>query len=617
MARKSTSPRWVSAKKLAKPSQAKSPAKSSQARAFVTSMPLSVSAGALPDVNMPLAPELAIQRQMRMESLKAELLSLIAEGKAESAIDSVLGMMSTLEESNEDLAWRAIRAERLHFGRNTQKLSRKALGQLFLAFGGDAETEKSATEPPVPSPEEPEQVDDEAPAKSEDAEVDGADDEASPLKKRRKRVSSMKVTQDVERNVKSSPLSDEELTCTTCGKQMVVFGHVDHERFTYVPPKIVVHVERREKAGCDCCRKDITVAARSEAPSVKRKVDASLLAKLVAEKCALALPLERQRRELRGLGLDIPEKTLASYWAYAIDLLEPIGVCALAEVFAMGVVGADDSHLKTLDKADKRGVFRGHLWCFVGTEGVVSEPERVAYGYTPSWNATEIRTWFAAIDGDIQCDGYAGYSREVEDDDGETLVAVPPERRLGCGMHIRAKFHAALVANDGRAAIPLKHFADLYAIEADCKARGLDAQARAEERRRRSLPVLDALDAWVDDLHPKLLPKSPLRKATTYAINQRAFFRRCFSDGRFEIDNGRVERRIRNFAVGRRNFLFTGSPRGGERLAIAYTLVDNCTILGIDPFVYLVDVINKLEAGWPLRRLSELVPWRWTPGNEA
>src|SRR5690606_34757773 len=114
---------------------------------------------------------------------------------------------------------------------------RKALGQLFLAFGGDAETEKSATEPPVPSPEEPEQVDDEAPAKSEDAEVDGADDEASPLKKRRKRVSSMKVTQDVERNVKSSPLSDEELTCTTCGKQMVVFGHVYHERFTYVPPK--------------------------------------------------------------------------------------------------------------------------------------------------------------------------------------------------------------------------------------------------------------------------------------------------------------------------------------------------------------------------------------------
>jgi hypothetical protein len=68
---------------------------------------------------------------------------------------------------------------------------------------------------------------------------------------------------------------------------------------------------------------------------------------------------------------------------------------------------------------------------------------------------------------------------------------------------------------------------------------------------------VDALDHWVDAVHPKLLPKSPLRRTTTYAINQRVFFRRCFEDGRFEIDNGRVERRIRNFAVGRRN---TSSP---------------------------------------------------------
>jgi len=99
--------------------------------------------------------------------------------------------------------------------------------------------------------------------------------------------------------------------------------------------------------------------------------------------------------------------------------------------------------------------------------------------------------------------------------------------------------------------------------------------------------------------------------ATTYAQNQRDFFRRCFSDGRFEIDNGRVERRIRMFAIARRNFLFTGSVRGGERLAIAFTLVDNCLLLGVDPFRYLVDVIGKLEAGWPMRRLSETMPQRW------
>jgi hypothetical protein len=178
-------------------------------------------------------------------------------------------------------------------------------------------------------------------------------------------------------------------------------------------------------------------------------------------------------------------------------------------------------------------------------------------------------------------------------------------------MHVRSKFHQAHLAKDRRAAIPLKHFIDLYAIEEDCKARGLDADARGDERRRRSLPLLAQLDDWVDTLHPKLLPKSPLRRATTYAINQREFLRRCFEDGRFDIDNGRVERRIRLYAVARRNFLFTGSVRGGQRLAAVFTLVDNCLALGIEPYVYLVDVIRKLESGWPLRRLSELTPHRW------
>jgi len=221
------------------------------------------------------------------------------------------------------------------------------------------------------------------------------------------------------------------------------------------------------------------------------------------------------------------------------------------------------------------------------------------------------------IDGFIQVDGYAGYSREVDDDDGETQVAVPDERRLGCGMHIRSKFHQALLAKDGRASIPLKYFADLYAIEDDCKVRNISADARLEERQRRSVPLLNALDEWVDNIHPKLLPKSPLRRATTYAINQRQYFRHCFQDGRFEIDNGRCERRIRPFAVARRNFLFTGSIRGGERLATAFTLVDNCIILGIDTHAYLVDVINRIESGWPLRRLSELTPPSWLAQQSA
>jgi transposase len=417
----------------------------------------------------------------------------------------------------------------------------------------------------------------------------------------------------VDRKETRITIPDEERCCALCGGNKRLFGETEHELFVFIPARIEVRAEVREKWSCPTCRKDVSVAPRSSTPNVERKVDASLLAKLVRDKCALGLPLDRQRRELARMGLDIPDKTLQSYWAHTTELLEPIADAQLSVVLASPLVGADDTHLKTLDKSRKNGTYRGHVWCFVGTDGTVNGPESVAYGYAPSWKATEISEWFSAIDGHVQCDGYAGFGSEVEQDDEDepTFVAVPPERRLGCGMHIRSKFHAALLAKDRRAAIPLKIFADLYAIEEDCKKRKLDAAGRGEERRRRSLPLLEALDSWVDQLDPRLLPKSPLRRATTYAINQRAFFRRCFSDGRFEIDNGRTERRIRPFAVARRNFLFTGSARGGERLAVAFTLVDNCLLLGLDPYEYLVDVIRKVDAGWPLKRLSELIPSRW------
>jgi len=558
------------------------------------------------EIDPELQVDLELARQERLEKLKAKLTGMIAEGKGVSAVDQVMSLILDMDRYADQLAFRVLLAERFRFGRRTERLSSNELQQLFLAFGGDAETAKTLAELPVPAPEQPEQVPDGA-AEPEPSIAEPA----KPKKKKRQRVRSMKVDPKVERIPHTSTVPEGERDCSVCGKPMKAFGCVEHQLISFVPAKIVVHVEEREKLGCTSCRKDVSVAERTQAPAVVRRVDASLLAKLVEEKCVLALPLDRQRRELARMGLDVPDKTLQSYWAYTTDLLEPVASAALSEVLGSAIVSADDSHLKTLDKSRKYGTFRGHLWCFVGTEGPPGGPETVAYGYTPTWQATEISAWFSAIDGFVQCDGYAGYSREVEDDDGESMVVVPPDRRLGCGMHIRSKFHAALLAKDARAVIPIKYFADLYAIEADCKERGLDADARANERRRRSLPLLDAFDSWTDLLHPKLLPKSPLRRATTYAINQRDFFRRCFSDGRFEIDNGRGERRIRMFAVARRNFLFTGSPRGGERLAAAFTLADSCLILGIEPHRYLTDVIGKLESGWPLRRLSELVPHRW------
>ena len=566
--------------------------------------------GALPmargllSAGIALDPETEREREARLEVLKTQLVAMATRGDVAALIDKTLGVVLDLERENERLSWRLLRAIRYRFGRQTEKLSREELAQFCLALGG-TEAEAAATDPVVPAsgelPGDDTQVEDDS----------GEKGKAKTKKKRnRKKGGAIVLAPSIERIVNAVPVPADERVCALCGGAKTAMPPVDHDVIHYVPAHVVVRTERREQLACACCRKDVSIAPRV-APAVDRRIAPSMLAKLITQKCANGMPLDRQRRELQRMGVDIPDKTLASCWAYATDALEPVALVTLAEVLASPIVGADDTHLRTLDRTAKGGSFRARFWCFVGTDGTVGGEERVAFRYAPSWEAEEIQEWFAAVDGMVQCDGYAGYAAECENDDGETVVAVPDERRLGCAMHVRSKFHAALLGKDKRAAVAIKHFADLYDIEAECKARGMDAAARGDVRRTRSIPILDAFDRWVDDVHDKLLPKAPLRVATQYAKNQRVFLRRALEDGRFEIDNGRTERRIRPVAVGRRGFLFTGSPRGGERLATAYTLVDNCLILGMDPQPYLDDVLTKITCGWPVRRLSELTPHRW------
>lgn len=178
-------------------------------------------------------------------------------------------------------------------------------------------------------------------------------------------------------------------------------------------------------------------------------------------------------------------------------------------------------------------------------------------------------------------------------------------------MHIRSKFEKAAKTDDTRAVISLSYFKKTYRVEATCKQELLSSDARQPRREAESLSAVDELYEWIHALHPGLVPKTPLHKATQYAIGEETMWRRYFTDGRFEIDNGEVERQLRRVALGRKNYLFAGSDKGAERLAVAYTVFGSCHMRGIDPLAWATDVIAKLQDGWPLSRLDELLPDRW------
>jgi transposase len=550
----------------------------------------------------------ARSRELNMSSEQSEFVQTLLASFAQlrSERDDLASERAALANERTALAAELERAELrikkllfVRYGHKTEKLTRDELMQLALSFGATEEDAK-AEEPVVPHPPAPEESAEPTPPAQEPA-ADG-----KSKKKRPNHPGRTALSPNIERIITVVPVPAEQRLCVCCQHEMQDAKFIDHERVEYVPAKVVVHVERREKLGCkqSRCRGDITIAPRTDEGGSRRRAGASLFAQLIEAKCDDGLPVERQRDQWLRLGFDVPANTLYTYWAHATSLLVPLAKVVHSMVLSEDIVGVDDTSMPVLDKSRKAGIYKGHLWCFTGKR-------LVAYAFTESWSADEVAPFLLAIDGFIQCDDYKGYGREIKLPDGERRVLVPPEQRLGCLMHVRRRFHEALKLGDKRAARGIELIAQLYEVERVAKELRLDASGRLALRVERSQPVLDQFDAWVDALKPACLPTSPLGKAVGYAAHQRPFVRRCFTDGRFEIDNGHTERVLREPCIGRKNYLFTGSAAAAERLAAAYTLVQSCRLLGFGARDYLIDVLTKLDAGWPMRRIAELVPDRW------
>lgn len=544
-------------------------------------------------------PNVPVHEAVGQERLDAEAralremaMSMLAKGQAEDAVDVLVRAVRSLQQDNARLVRRLAAATRARFGRSSEKLSAEELKQLVLAFGATDE-QAAAADPLVPVPKPPVEQGGDHPV------------EQRPKKKRPNHPGREQLSPTLPRTIELVKVPAEERKCLHCGTEMTCIDHIDTETVEFIPARIEVKVERREKLACTACKQDIVSAPRVSTQPYQRRAGASLFAHLVESKCDDALPVYRQQDQLRRLGFDIPLNSLYGYWDHATTLLQPVADVIVSTILGDPIVGLDDTKLDFLDPGDPRGKRRGHLWCFVGCGPFVG------FTFTQTWQAEDIEPWVSAIDGFVQCDDYKGYGASVAGEDGIARVLVPPERRLGCLMHVRRRFHRAYLGRHLGAGLPLKLIADIYRVEARAKEERMDASDRLALRERESLPLLEALDAWVDEQTPKLLPASPLGSAARYAKDQRTFVRRCFTDGRFELDNGRVEREIREPAIGRKNYLFAGSAAGAERLAAAYTVVQSARRTGVPVRDYLIDVIQRLDRGWPARRLAELLPDRW------
>jgi len=245
---------------------------------------------------------------------------------------------------------------------------------------------------------------------------------------------------------------------------------------------------------------------------------------------------------------------------------------------------------------------QGRLWTYVSPE-----LREAVFDFTQTRAGEGPVSFLAGYAGYLQADAYAGYDQLYR---GGRVVEV------GCMAHARRKFYDALDSAPEEASLAIAIIRGLYAIEDGAKSRGITGDALRELRRQESVPLLDGLNGWLRVERDRALPQSPLGKAVGYALNHWAALETYIEDGRLAIDNNAAERALRAIALGRSNWVFCGSPAGGRRAAILYSIVQSCKLQSIDPFTYVRDVLGRLHTH-PMSRIAELTPAAWATTAHA
>jgi transposase len=403
----------------------------------------------------------------------------------------------------------------------------------------------------------------------------------------------------------------EERLCPECGGERTCFAKERREQLEYVPASVIVLEHIWPKYACAACQGHVVEAAKIPQPIERGLPGPGLLAHVAVSKYADHQPLYRQQGILKRFGVDLPRSTMCDWMAEAAGLLAPIVKAMMKRVLMSDVVQTDGTTVKVQDHAGK-GIKTGRLSIYIGG----GNNRFHVYDYTPDQSRDGPERMLKGFEGYLQADAAAVY-------DG--LYADGTIKEVGCWMHARRKFYDARTSDAARSHVMLAWVVGLYKVEEDAKdARKAHPEwddaawhaHRYDLRLKRSKPLFDAIRAWLEAEQPKVLPKSPIGEAISYALNHWNALIRPLEAGFLEIDNGASERAMKPVALGRKNWLFAGSDEGGRTAATLMSLCMTCKDLGVEPFAYLRDMLDRVSTH-PNSRIEELLPDRWKPAEST
>jgi transposase len=439
----------------------------------------------------------------------------------------------------------------------------------------------------LPAEPEPEPL---APAPDDDATSPRPRPARTPRRARFEHLTHIRIEHD---------LTLAEKTCSCCGTPKVRIGEGESHTLEFVPARLEVHVHVLPKYACSKCRDGVDSPPVPPKPTPGGMAGPGLVAFVVVSKFADHLPLYRLEDILTRHGVFLSRSTLCDWVRDAATVLEPLAAPQKALVLQSPVIWTDDTPVTVLG-GEEPGSTTGRFWAYIGD----GEHPYTAYDFTMSRSRDGPTAFLRGYRGCLQADAYGGY-------DGIFLGSDGGIEEVACWAHARRKFFDARSNAPRQANEILEWIRQLYDIED--RARERSAAERLALRQRESVPILDRIEARLDELTGRVLPKSALGQAVTYARNQWTALRRYTSDGRLTIDNNVSERTLRLQAIGRKNWQSLGSAGAGPRAAVLFTILAGAKRHHLEPWAYLRDVLLRLSVGET--DLESLLPDRWAASH--
>ena len=394
--------------------------------------------------------------------------------------------------------------------------------------------------------------------------------------------------------------------CENCGTEMKNIGKEKaYDELVYTPAKFHIrrHIVYTYKCP-ECGEKPENDAAHSDdiercnirrAEYPKPMIPGSfcspeLLAHIVYEKYAKAVPLHRQEKDFSSKHIPLLKATMSNWVGAAAEKwCLPIVEEMHRLLLAGDVIHADETRIQVLHEEGRKATAESKMWVYCN--GRMNDRSIVIFDYKPTRKGENAQAFLQGFEGYLVRDGYSGYH------------VVTGVKHCGCMTHARRYFVNALpkdksVQETSAAAEAVRYFEQIYHEENLLS--GMTAEERYKQRQVKVKPLLDAFFAWLETL--QVSGKSALSKAVAYALNEKPYLYTFLENGNVPIDNNRAENAIRPFAVGRKNWLFSNTANGAKCSAAMYSIAATAQANGLDAERYLTELFSKSEG-------TIILPW--------